>query len=278
MRRPTFASTESTWNVPDDHPDAAYRMVNPVPEQLANEARQRDRGLCCFTGRPSDCITWIIPPLLSCAVTPPTTFSREQCVSVDNVFTIIPDLLEAYHENRITVDPQDGYHIVVFEDFPRISLLDCLSSPPSSGRFWHASLSWTLAVCLAGCDAAFDGVSSLEARDLLDELLWDDTSTIPQGPRWSTCAGQEAIRTFLWARSDGSAVLREWEECTPPLPPSHSVSSSSEGNSGSDSDDQQAGSEPLVTMKLIWLVIYRFWLILYHLCVRNYSSRRRMVD
>ncbi|KAJ7853029.1 hypothetical protein B0H14DRAFT_2758962 [Mycena olivaceomarginata] len=105
MPRPTFARTEPTWDVPDDHHQAAYRMAKPVPERLASVARQRDRGLCCFTGRSSDCITWIIPPLLSRAVAPPT-FSREQCISVDNVFTISSELLEAYHDNRITVDPQ----------------------------------------------------------------------------------------------------------------------------------------------------------------------------
>src|ERR1700761_5359167 len=40
----------------------------PVPEVLASQARERDRGLCCFTGRPSACITWVIPPLLSWSV------------------------------------------------------------------------------------------------------------------------------------------------------------------------------------------------------------------
>ncbi|KAF8178621.1 hypothetical protein K438DRAFT_1268518 [Mycena galopus ATCC 62051] len=208
MSRPTFAKTEPTCNVPDDHPDTAYRMQNPIPEQIANEARARDRGLCSFTGRPSDCVTWIIPPLLSGAVTPPTTFSREQCVSVDNVFTISADLLDAYNNNHITVDPLDGYRIIVYEDFSRLALLDHLRSPPSSVRFWHASLCWTLAVRLTGCDARFDGVSSSEARDLLDELTWDHPSGIPRGPKWSTSAGQEAIRTFLWVRS--ATMSLEW--------------------------------------------------------------------
>ncbi|KAJ7871096.1 hypothetical protein B0H13DRAFT_2350041 [Mycena leptocephala] len=147
----------------------------------ANEARQRNRGLCCFTGRPSGCITWIIPPLLPVLLPFPSTFSREQCISVDNVFAISSDLLEAYHDNRITIDPQDGYRIVVFAEFPHLS---------------------TLAVRLTGCDAAFDGVSALEAGELLDELTWDSDQNhmIPQGSKWSTSAGQEAIRTFFWAR------------------------------------------------------------------------------
>ena len=81
----------------------------------------RDQGLCCFTGRPSDCITWVIPPLLSHAVTvrvfiaprcahvncfQPPAFTLERCLSLDNVFTISSDLLEAYHDKRIAVDPQ----------------------------------------------------------------------------------------------------------------------------------------------------------------------------
>ncbi|KAJ7019963.1 hypothetical protein C8F04DRAFT_1275672 [Mycena alexandri] len=240
MPRPTFAITEPTWDVPDNHQHAAYRMRKPVPETLANEARQRDRGLCCFTGRPSDYITWIIPPLLSRAVAP-STFSREHCISIDNVFTISSDLLEAYHDNRITIDPQDGYRIVVFEEFPYVSLLDRLDSPPSSGRFWRASLCWTLAVRFAGCDAGFDGVSALEARELLDELTWDQ-NMIPQGPEWSTSAGQEAIRTFFWARTGGSALSREH---TPPPSPSRCIlSSSDEIYPASVSEDGSENSNP----------------------------------
>ncbi|KAF8209675.1 hypothetical protein K438DRAFT_1810189 [Mycena galopus ATCC 62051] len=275
MPRPTFAITEPTWDVPDNHHHAAYRMGKPVPEQLANEARQRDRGLCCFTGRSSDCVTWIIPPLLSRAVAPPT-FSREQCISVDNVFTISSDLLEAYHDNRITSDPQDGYRIVVFEEFTHVSLLDRLGSSPSSGRFWRASLCWTLAVRLAGCDAGFDGVSALEARELLDELTWDQNPMIPQGSKWSTAAGQEAIRTFFWARAGGSAMAREWEEWERTPPPSSSrsiLSSSDEIYPISVSEDQQAGSENFAGIKLIWLVFYRFWIFMYHMCSQVYSSR-----
>ncbi|KAJ7871102.1 hypothetical protein B0H13DRAFT_2555621 [Mycena leptocephala] len=179
-----------------------------VPEKPANEARQRDRGLCCFTGRPSGCIPGSSHHFFPVLLPFPSTFSREQCISVDNVFAISSDLLEAYHDNRITIDPQGGYCIVVFAEFPHlsISLLDRLGSSSSSGRFRHASLCWTLAVRLAGCDAAFDGVSALEAGELLDELTWDSEQNhmIPRGSQWSTPAEQEAIRTFFWARTGGS--------------------------------------------------------------------------
>ncbi|KAJ7771320.1 hypothetical protein DFH07DRAFT_999485 [Mycena maculata] len=237
MPRPTFATTQPTWDVPDDdHHHAAYRMAVRIPptfthcfgrnlSQRSSPTRPANAsGLCCFTGRPSGCITWIIPPLLSRAVAP-SIFPREQCISVDNVSTISSDLLETYHDNRITSDPQDGYRIVVVEEFPHISLLDRLGSLPSSGRFWRASLCWVLAVRLAGCDAGSDGVSALEARGLLDELTWDQNRMIPQGPKWSTPAGQEAIRTFFWARTGDTAL---WEECTPPLSPLHSITSSSD--------------------------------------------------
>ncbi|KAJ7210281.1 hypothetical protein C8J57DRAFT_1257197 [Mycena rebaudengoi] len=185
-----------TERVPPTHCNVdSLSQQKLVPEFLAIQARKRDGGLCCFTGRPSNCITWVVPLLLSRAVNT-ATFSREQCLSLENVFTTSSNLLYAYHHNQITVDPQEGYRVVVFEDFPQVTLLDHLGSPPSSGRFWHASLCWTLAVRLAGCDAHFDGVSSIEARELLDELTWD-WNHIPQGPRWSTSAGQEAIRTFF---------------------------------------------------------------------------------
>ncbi|KAJ7871119.1 hypothetical protein B0H13DRAFT_2555641 [Mycena leptocephala] len=155
-------------------------------EKLANEARQRDRGLCCFTGRPSGCITWIIPPLLPMLLPSPSTFSREQCISVDNVFTISSDLLEAYHDNRITIDPQDGYRIVVFVEFPHlsVSLLDRLGSSPSSGRAPACAEHW-LSTSLVAMPHSMNHM-------------------IPQGSKWSTPAGQEAIRTFFWARTGGS--------------------------------------------------------------------------
>ncbi|KAJ7692489.1 hypothetical protein B0H14DRAFT_3046357, partial [Mycena olivaceomarginata] len=103
--RPTFSQTRPIWTVPDDGPRAVYRITNPVPEPFASQARERDQGLCCFTGLPSNYITWIIPPFLALAVTPPG-FSLESCLSSNNVFTILPELLTAYQNNFIAVDPQ----------------------------------------------------------------------------------------------------------------------------------------------------------------------------
>ncbi|KAJ7192132.1 hypothetical protein GGX14DRAFT_578439 [Mycena pura] len=251
IRRHTFAETERSWDVPDDHGDAVYRLSKPVIQKdLVDKARQRDRGLCCFTGRPSDCIAWVIPPLLSRAVTPPT-FPRVRCISADNVFTISPDLLEAYYDNRIAVDPQDEYRIVTFEKFSDVALLDRLAFRPCSGRFWHSSLCWTLGVRIASCDARFDGVSTGQAEELLDELNYMN-HMIPQSPRWSTPAGQEAIRAFFWARTGALAAPQEWEE------PEHNLSLSL------PSSDEVAPIVPVsrevqVTEKL-WLISYGWWI------------------
>ncbi|KAJ7194465.1 hypothetical protein GGX14DRAFT_546077 [Mycena pura] len=139
-------------------------------------------------------------------------------------------------------------------NFPQVTPLDHLGSPPSSGRFcqWHASLCWTLAVRLAGCDAHFDGVSAIEARELLDEPTWDWNNMISQGPRWSTSAGQEAIRAFFWARASGPAPLRQWEY-TPPPSPSPSISSSSGVvDLVPDNEGQHAERENSVRIKFIW--------------------------
>ncbi|KAJ7838527.1 hypothetical protein B0H14DRAFT_3700086 [Mycena olivaceomarginata] len=226
MPRPTSTKTQPTWNVPDDDSRASYRMTNPVPEPLASQARERDRGLCCFAGRPSDCITWVIPPLLSGAVTP-LPFSLECCLSPDNVFTISSDLLKAYHDNRITVDPQ------------------------------------TLAVRLAGCDVRFDGVSAIQARELLDELTWDGNHTVPQSSEWSTSTEQEAIRTFFWARAGAPASRQEWEERerTPPLSPSHFISSSSDGVD--PVSDNTASRQNSARTNFFWLLFERWWIFIY---------------
>lgn len=82
----------------------------------------------------------------------------------------------------------------IFDDF-LLRLPNRLRSTPTSGRFWHASLSWTLGVRLAGCDLG-PGVSH-KASTLLDGPLYEGTSTMPQGPKWSTPAGQEAVRTYF---------------------------------------------------------------------------------
>ncbi|KAF7372455.1 hypothetical protein MVEN_00107000 [Mycena venus] len=225
----SFAETERTWDVPHDDFRAAYRMANPIPDNIASNARERDRGVCCFTGRPSDFVSWVIPPLL-CYAVPPPVFSLEQCLCVDNVFTISLDLLQAYQENRIAVDPQDGYRLVVFGEFSGATLLTRLGSAPTSGRFWHASLSWTLAVRFAGCDLGLR--IRAKASDLLEELNSDGAHMIPQGSKWSTPAGQEAIRVFFWARAGCPLPPRRGErwDTTPPSPSSSTSCSHEEVN------------------------------------------------
>ncbi|KAJ6503220.1 hypothetical protein C8R47DRAFT_1210494 [Mycena vitilis] len=255
--RRTFVDTERAWDVPDHDPRAADRMTRPVPEFLATQARKRDGGLCCFTGNPSNCVTWIIPPLLSQAVAIPG-FSREQCHSLENVFTISPSIVKAYHQNLITVDPQDAHRVVVFKHLPDVKVLERLASPPSSGRFWHASLCWTLAVRLAGCDARFDGRTATEAEELYDELTFEHGDGIPLGPRWSTAAGQEAIRAFFWGRSEGPSAPWQWEEWD--------VSSSSDG-------EQHSWARTSTTLQLLFS---GWWSVAHYMFALIFRSRRRL--
>ncbi|KAJ7121891.1 hypothetical protein C8R43DRAFT_1033305 [Mycena crocata] len=278
--RPTFICTHPTWDVPDDDPRASYRMKSSVPEVLASQARERDRGLCCFTGRPSECTTWVIPPLLSWSV-PHPGFPLKRCLSADNVFTISSDLLSAYNDNLIAVDPQDGYHIIFFGHFPGTPLLQRLGSPPSSGRFWHSSLRWTLAVRFAGCDARFDGVSAGKARDLLEELSFDWNRTIPQGSEWSDPVAQEAIRTLFWARFGAQASLPVWDESegTPPSP-SLSISTSSDGLDSFSGRAQPPADHrrSSVLTTFFWLFVHRWWIFLNYVWTQVGGLRRRGVD
>ncbi|KAJ7799936.1 hypothetical protein B0H14DRAFT_2901720 [Mycena olivaceomarginata] len=252
IARRTFAQSEHTWNVSENDPRAVFHTDKPVPEDLAVQAHERDLGLCCFTGRPSRCVTWVLPPLLSRAVHP--SISIERCISPENVFTISEGLLEAYRSNQITVDPQDGYRVVAFDAFPGIRFLDSLNSPPSSRRFWRASLSWTLAARFAGCDAGKQG-GAARARRLLEELELDSTL---QGPEWSTPGGQEALRVFFWYRTGTEGC-----ELTSPPSQSHSVSSSSSLMDGLFKwEEEHIGMRNMVRITLIsWLIcIYRVYL------------------
>ncbi|KAJ6468725.1 hypothetical protein C8R45DRAFT_1017437 [Mycena sanguinolenta] len=272
--RSSFAKTERNWDVPDDDFLAAYRMAKSIPDNLASGARKRDRGMCCFTGRPSDCVTWVLPPLLRDAVAPPT-FSLEQCLCFDNVFTISPDLLQAYQDNQIAVDPQDKYRVVVFGDFSGITLLNRLRSAPSSSRFWHASLSWTLAVRFAGCDLG-PRISS-ETRDLFEELCADGAHTIPQEKKWTTPAGEEAIRVYFWVRSGCPLPSQQILTCdNPPASPSGSNSSSSDTAVSDlcDTDDAHGLSHsPISSHPIFWVLFPAWWIFvlvyLARICMAN---------
>ncbi|KAJ7648092.1 hypothetical protein FB45DRAFT_895226 [Roridomyces roridus] len=180
-----FADTAKAWKA----------EMKCVPEDLVKQARERDKGLCCFTGRPSELVAWVIYPALAPVVSLP------QCGvhHVDNVLTISPLLLQAYYENLITVDPQDQYRIVAFKKLADISLLERLSSPPSSGRFWHSSLCWTLAT-------RFDGPSKKKAERLTDDLLEGDEC--PPSEK-DTVLGREALRAVHWRRWDDIQDRRE---------------------------------------------------------------------
>ncbi|KAJ7697312.1 hypothetical protein B0H14DRAFT_794594 [Mycena olivaceomarginata] len=259
MPRPCFAETEPAWAVPDDDSRASYRMTNPVPDNLATDARKRDGGLCCFTGRPSDCIAWVIPPLLGGAVSPPA-FALEQCLCLDNVFTISSDLLQAYQSNRIAADPQDGYRIVAFGELCCLPFLDRLRSLPASGRFWHASLTWTLSVRFTGCDIGFRDTPV--ADRFIEELSWDGARMIPEGSQWSTAAGKEAIRTFLWARA-GCPLPPGGEDGwdIPPQSPSDTTSSSSDRAGLPDLGKEFTGSQHSVRSSIFpWLLFCASWM------------------
>ncbi|KAF7349802.1 hypothetical protein MVEN_01280300 [Mycena venus] len=276
MPRLCFTETEPAWTAPDDDFRASYRMNNPVPDNLATDARKRDCGLCCFTGRPSDCITWVIPPLLCGAVSPPA-FALERCLCLDNVFTISSDLLQAYQDNRIAADPQDGYRIVAFGELCHPPLLDRLRSLPTSGRFWHASLTWALSVRFTGCDIGFRDTPI--ADRLIEELSWEGARMIPKGSKWSTAAGKEAIRTFLWARAGcplPSGGEEGWD--TPPQLPSDTTSSPSDRADHSDQGKEFTVSQHSVRLTMIpWILFYTSWIGLSFFFVGFCTALSRMM-
>jgi hypothetical protein len=171
---------------------------------------------------------------------------------------------------RLKRTPQDGYRLVVFGGFPGVNLLNRLRSTPTSGRFWHASLSWTLAVRFAGCDLGLR-VSS-KASDLLEELGSDGAHMIPQGSKWSTPAGQEAIRTFFWARAGCPLPSRQgemWDK--PPASPSGSTSSSSDAAASDRSDRDAQNSVPGHITS--WFLFSPWWILLFicfaRICIMN---------
>ncbi|KAJ7818617.1 hypothetical protein B0H14DRAFT_3876953 [Mycena olivaceomarginata] len=226
MPRPTSTKTQPTWNVPDDDSRASYRMTVTLSRSLSPARLASATAGCAVSlAAPRTASPGSFPHFFL-GLLPRSPF-HSSVASPDNVFTISSDLLKAYHDNRITVDPQ------------------------------------TLAVRLAGCDVRFDGVSAIQARELLDELTWDGNHTVPQSSEWSTSTEQEAIRTFFWARAGAPASRQEWEERerTPPLSPSHFISSSSDGVD--PVSDNTASRQNSARTNFFWLLFERWWIFIY---------------
>jgi hypothetical protein len=169
---------------------------------------------------------------------------------------------------------QDEYRVVVFGEFSGIALLNRLRSAPTSGRFWHASLSWTLAVRFAGCDLG-PRIRS-EASDLFEELCADGAHMVPQEKRWTTPAGEEAIRVYFWVRAGcplPSQQIETWD--TPPVSPSGPTSTSSDGAASdiSDRDDAHVLSHhPISFHTIFWVLFPAWWILLIYfarMCMTN---------
>ncbi|KAJ6613021.1 hypothetical protein B0H10DRAFT_2222589 [Mycena sp. CBHHK59/15] len=161
--------------------------------------------------------------------------------------------------NCIAVDPQDGYRIVVFDN-----------------------LFWTLAVRFAWCDARFDGVSAMEAREHLEELSFDGNPAILQSSEWSDPVTEEAIRTFFWARAVQQASHPTWEDCEPPpLSPLHSSILNSSDGVDSVSDRAEPPTErhhSSLPIDFFRLVIQRWRLSIYYMWAHISGPWRCSVD
>jgi hypothetical protein len=137
-----------------------------------------------------------------------------------------------------------------------------------------------LAVRLAGCDARFDGVSAIKARDLLEELTFDLNHSIPQTSEWLTRTAQEAVRALLWARFSVQASV--WEDCEP-SPPSPSRSSISTSFDGVDPALDPAEllahrRQSSLLTNFFWFVVHSGWSFIYYVWTQLCGPRRRSLD
>jgi hypothetical protein len=154
---------------------------------------------------------------------------------------------------------------VVFDTFQHVHLLDRLCSLPSTRRFWPASLSWTLAVRFVGCDARFDGVSAIEARNRLEELTVDLNHAVPPTTVWQTLPAQEAVRALFWAHISAQASVWRQRETSLSRAP---ISTSSDG-ADSVSDRPPAERPPSSPLAhFVWLIFHNWYMFMHDMWIR----------
>ncbi|KAJ7789315.1 hypothetical protein B0H14DRAFT_244820 [Mycena olivaceomarginata] len=157
MPRPTSTKTQPTWNVLDDDSRASYRMTVTLSRSLSPARLASATAGCAVslaapqTASPGSFphfFLGLLPrsPFHSSVASPRTMSSQSHPTSSRRTTTTVSPSTHRYKcccmppGSSRNLTPQDGYRIVLFEDFLHVPLLNCLGSLPSSGHFWHASL------------------------------------------------------------------------------------------------------------------------------------------
>ncbi|KAJ6605948.1 hypothetical protein B0H10DRAFT_586481 [Mycena sp. CBHHK59/15] len=170
---------------------------------VVDAATDRDRGVCCLTGRadlPAR-IIWAFPPTLAYESYIERDWTEdglhETYRTVDNAFTLRVALIEPFTQNMFSVDVKDHSRVVAFQDLPSAPPLPShLPRPSVSDFFWHLHFKRTLGIHILGGDPSTELENT--AYDLMDEFA-EDVADLNE-PKWHSGVGAEVLEEWLKQR------------------------------------------------------------------------------
>ncbi|KAF7374618.1 hypothetical protein MSAN_00346400 [Mycena sanguinolenta] len=174
---------------------------NLMPDALIDSAIQRDNGVCCITGRadgPTSTI-WVFPPMLAMFAIDEIDFDKYR--TLDNIITINSELVDAFNQNAFTVDVDDDYRIIQFDNIAGWTLPPRLAIMTATYEFWRENFKWSLSTYFPGTDVRDDYPDTEPAR--LMQQLYDGEADLEEEV-WSTGIGMEVLEQYI--------LEAEWED------------------------------------------------------------------
>jgi len=189
-----------------------------LTSSIIQQTLDRD-GKCIFSGVKSSSdsnavvATWIFPPFLGYILsddeyleteyqTDPNACDLSEFMVVTNAVSGREDLVTLLWENKLSVDVDDKYRIIVFKrpDFLKVDLrshLTLIDGPHRpSDQFLRLHFQRCLAVSACG-GAAREDYHEQEIDDFMEELGVFDGETDPTDSRWTSPLGTEVYSYLI---------------------------------------------------------------------------------
>ncbi|KAJ7752206.1 hypothetical protein DFH07DRAFT_1031862 [Mycena maculata] len=233
--------------------DASEISDYEVPPDIMATALQRDRGVCCLTGRADfpTVVKWIIPPAVANQLYPCTEWDRQPFRTPENTLTLCSALVGPFQENILSVDFEDAARIVTFQDLPSDvpPLLTHLHQPAqAAARFWHRNLKWSLQVHFSGGDVCFEPQDP-DPLDLMEELAEDEADLTED--KWHSGVGAEVLAEYMEQRMCLLSGFHSGSEGGPDEERGGSVSDEEEDDDGYLSVHSSDASSPVSASSFI---------------------------
>ncbi|KIM39442.1 hypothetical protein M413DRAFT_446949 [Hebeloma cylindrosporum] len=172
-------------------------LLNKISPEFLGEVQGRDQGKCLITGQISNEseILWIAPPAW-CDHYTVNHGEVEEYLTTDNIITLDKRLAVLYMENRFSIDAEDEYRIVVFQDLPddlvlptNLPAVSVKKFDKRADIFFKAHLKCTLGVNFSAGDIYDQHTDGGQA--LIDHAFSPEFDI--NGPVWKTPIGKDVL-------------------------------------------------------------------------------------